>query len=420
MDTFHYLMRPRHLQPRLLAALGDSRVVFLHGARQSGKSTLVQSLIGPRYRAQYLTLDDATVLSAAQRDAQGFVAAIEGPAILDEVQRVPDLLWAIKVAVDRDPRPGRFLLTGSANARVVPAIAEALAGRVELLTLWPFSQGEIDGTPEDFVDWLFTRKAPRPARLDAAWKDVIRRILRGGFPEVIERSAADRRRAWFGSYVTTILQRDVRDIADIEGLAEMPRLLAIAAARTSALLNHAEMSRSTSIPQTTLRRYFTILEATFLLRLVPPWLPNVGKRLVKSPKMVLCDTGLAASLLGADETRLQDDPSLTGRLLETFITMELIKQASWSDSQPHVHHYRSHARHEVDIVLEHPDGRIAGIEVKASASVAERDLRGLNDLAALAGERFFRGVVLYGGHQVVPFAPNLHALPLMCLWSAAP
>ncbi len=412
-------MLSRHLQPRLLAALGDSRVVFLQGPRQSGKSTLVQSLIGPRYRAHYLTMDDAAVLSAAQRDPQGFVAGIDGPAILDEVQRVPDVFRAIKIAVDRDPRPGKFLLTGSANVRVVPAMAEALAGRVELLTLWPFSQGEIDGTPEAFVGWLFSRKAPRPARLDTAWKDVIRRMLRGGFPEVIERSASDRRRAWFGSYVTTILQRDVRDIADIDGLAEMPRLLAMAAARTSSLLNHAEMSRSASIPQTTLRRYLTILEATFLLRLVPPWLPNVGKRLVKSPKIVLCDTGLAVSLLAADEARLQDDPLLAGRLLETFVTMELVKQVSWSDAQPRMHHYRSHARHEVDIVLEHPDGRITGIEVKASASVAERDLRGLNDLAALAGERFFRGVILYGGDQVVPFAPNLHAIPLSCLWSAA-
>ncbi len=413
-------MRPRHLRPRLLAALADSPVVFLHGARQSGKSTLVQSLIGAGYRAQYLTLDDAAVLAAAQLDPQGFVGALETPVILDEVQRVPKLFGAIKIAVDRDRRPGRFLLTGSANARVIPALAEALVGRVEILTLWPFSQGEVEGQPEAFVDWLFSRRAPRARRLRVDWPDLVRRLLGGGFPEAVDRASADRRRAWFGSYVTTILQRDVRDLSGIEGLAELPRLLALLAARTSGLLNYADVSRDASIPQTTLKRYFGVLEATFLVQVVPPWLPNIGQRLVKSPQVMLCDTGLASSVLGADETRLRRDLALTGQLLEKFVAMEVVKQATWSRTQPRLHHYRSHARHEVDIVLEEPGGAVVGIEVKSSASVTEGDLRGLHRLAAIAADRFARGVILYTGDQVVPFAGNIHAMPVTSLWGGAP
>ncbi len=410
-------MRPRHLRPRLLAALADSPVVFLHGARQSGKSTLVQSLIGAEYRAHYLTLDDSAVLAAAQLDPQGFVGALETPVIIDEVQRVPELFSAIKVAVDRDRRPGRFLLTGSANVRVIPALAEALVGRVEILTLWPFSQGEVEGQPEAFVDWLFSRRKPRPQRIDLEWSDLVKRMLRGGFPEAVDRASPDRRRAWFGSYVTTILQRDVRDLSGIEGLAELPRLLALLAARTSGLLNYAEVARDASIPQTTLKRYFGVLEATFLVQVVPPWLPNIGQRLVKSPKVMLCDSGLASSVMGADEARLKQDPTLAGQLLESFVAMELVKQATWSRTQPRLHHYRSHARHEVDIVLEEPGGAIVAIEVKSSATVTGADLRGLNHLAGIAAERFARGVILYAGDQVVPFGNSIVALPLASLWA---
>lgn len=380
----------------------------------------MQSLIGAGYRAHYLTLDDSAVLAAAQLDPQGFVGALETPVILDEVQRVPGLFGAIKIAVDRDRRPGRFLLTGSANVRVIPALAEALVGRVEILTLWPFSQGEIEGQPEAFVDWLFSRRAPRARRLRVDWPDLVGRLLRGGFPEAVDRASADRRRAWFGSYVTTILQRDVRDLSGIEGLAELPRLLALLAARTSGLLNYADVSRGASIPQTTLKRYFGVLEATFLVQVVPPWLPNVGQRLVKGPKVMLCDTGLASSVLGADGTRLRQDPALTGRLLETFAAMEVAKQATWSRTQPRLHHYRSHARHEVDIVLEEPGGAIVGIQVKSAASVTEGDLRGLHRLAGIAAERFARGVILYTGDQVVPFASNIHAMPVTSLWGGAP
>lgn len=410
-------MLPRLLRCRILAALADNPVVFLQGARQTGKSTLVQSLVGPEYRAEYLTLDDAAVLAAARGDPQGFIEGVGGPVIIDEVQRVPELFLAIKASVDRNREPGRFLLTGSANVRIVPALSESLVGRVEILTLWPFSQDEIDRTDAGFIDWLFTSKPAKVARVDPDSRQIATRLLRGGYPEAIRRQALDRRKAWFGSYVNTILQRDVRDTSNIEGLTELPRLLTLLAARSSSLLNYAEISRSSAIAQTTLKRYLSLLEATFLIQLLPPWATNLGKRVVRSPKLQLCDTGLTSSLLGIDETRLKTDAILAGQLLEAFVVMELRKQSSWSTIQPRLHHYCSHARHEVDVVLEEPGGKVVGVEVKAATSIGDRDLRGLKELAEIAGDRFIRGIVIYQGDQIVPFARNVHAIPLSCLWT---
>ncbi len=407
-------MISRRLQPMILAALGDNPVVFLQGPRQSGKSTLAQSLIGPSYQAQYLTLDDAAVLAAASRDPQGFIAGLGESTVIDEVQRAPELFLAIKVAVDRDRRPGQFLLTGSVG--IVPALADALVGRVEILTLWPFSQGEIEGSGESFMDRLFDSSQPEPALAPTDQDDLLPRILRGGFPEAVQRRSTDRRREWFASYLMTILQRDVRDLSNIEGLRDLPRLLSLLAARTSCLLNYSELSRSSAIPQTTLKRYLALLEATFLVQMLPAWTTNIGKRVVKSPKVLLGDTGLASSVLGADERRLKTDPTLTGQLLETFVAMELRKQASWSRTRSRIFHYRSHASNEVDIVLEEPGGRIVGIEVKASSSVAARDVRGLAELADAAGPNFVRGIVLYRGDQIVPFGRNVHAMPVASLW----
>lgn len=409
----------RLLKTRLVQALSDTPVVFLQGPRQSGKSTLARSLIRPSYPAEYLTLDDAAVLAAASRDPAGFIAGVGGPAVIDEVQRVPELFLAVKASIDRDRRPGRFLLTGSAGVGVLPALADALVGRVEILTLRPLSESEIEGSGGFLVDQLFDQSSKLSATGSAGREDLLRRILRGGFPEAVQRRSADRRRGWFASYVTTILQRDVRDLSNIEGLRDIPRLLSLLAARTSGLLNYAELSRTAAIPQTTLKRYLALLEGTFLVQMLPAWTSNLGKRLVKSPKTLVNDTGLAGAVLRADERRLEADPILTGQLLETFVTLELQKQASWSRTRPRLHHFRSHAQHEVDIVLEEPGGRVVGIEVKASSTVAQRDLRGLSALAEMAGPRFVRGIVLYRGRQIVPFGPNLHAVPAASLWAGA-
>lgn len=406
-------MLSRRLSPILRAALADRPVVLLHGARQTGKTTLARVSAKER-GATYYTLDEAAIFSAATADPEGFVAGLaSGPVVLDEVQRAPGLFRAIKLAVDRNRTPGRFLLTGSASVLMVPRLSDSLAGRIEILTLWPLAQCEIEGTDGGLVDLLLS-DAPWPP--SGPLGDLPGRLTRGGYPEVATGGLV-RAEAWFGSYLTTILQRDVRDLAAIEDLTALPRLLRLLVSRSAGLLNFSGLSRESGIPQTTLKRYFALLEATFLVRTIPAWHTSVGKRLVKTPKVMLADSGLATSLVGADRDRLAAAPELMGSLLEAFVAMEVERLAGWARTRVALHHFRTHAGDEVDLVLEGHDGRVSGIEVKASATVSAADFRGLKALEATAGKRFVRGVVLYTGSAVVPFGPRLHAVPLSALWA---
>jgi uncharacterized protein len=413
-------MLKRHLSGPVREALRESRVVLLNGARQVGKTTLALQLAGesdpPR---QYLSLDDAAVHAAAHSDPVGFVSGLQGPVVIDEVQRVPQLLSAIKLAVDRDQTPGRFLLTGSANVLFVPKLSESLAGRMQILTLWSLSQGEIEGTREAFIDVAFGEDLPRLGPAPRSAVDLADRVARGGYPEIVSRRPEARRAPWYGSYLTTILQRDIRELASIEGLAALPRLLGLVASQPMSLLNYADLARGVGLPQTTLKRYLAFLEATFLITTVPAWYRNVGKRLTKSPKVMLTDTGLAAHLQGADAHRLRERRDTLGPLLESFAAMELRRQSAWSREQPELLHFRSAAGQEVDLVLESRAGRLVGVEVKAAASLGPADFRGLKTLADAAGRDFHRGILLYTGEQVVPFGPRLHAVPVRALWDWA-
>jgi uncharacterized protein len=407
----------RHLVTPILTSLKDSPVVFIQGARQTGKSTLAKSLAAEGYDARYLTLDDAVTLSAAESDPTGFIAGLDGPVIIDEVQRAPGLALAIKSAVDSDRKPGQFLLTGSANVLVLPKLAESLAGRMEIHTLWPLSQGELAGSDDLFIDKIFQTKFKPGNAPGEGWPKLVDRIVQGGYPEMLSRTTADRRQAWFGSYLTSILQRDVRDISNIRDLADLPRLLTLVASRAASLLDYSDLARSIGIPQTTLKRYIALLEATFLVQTLPAWFTNIGKRLVKAPKVLINDTGLLTHLLGADAARLRADPSLGGGILENFIALELIKQRGWSKLQPVIHHFRTHNGDEVDLVLEDRAGRIVGIEIKASATIDSSHFRGLKALAEAAGDRFVRGVVIFSGTAAVPFASNLLAVPATEIWA---
>jgi predicted AAA+ superfamily ATPase len=409
---------PRHISPAVQAALADTRVVLLHGARQTGKSTLARWLAAHSYPARYLTLDDAGALSAARSDPRGFVAGFEGPVVLDEIQRAPELFLAIKAAVDLDPRPGRFLLTGSANVLLLPQLADSLAGRMEILTLWPFSQGELAGRRETFIDRLFSNDltaGPLPVEDRAT---AIQRILTGGYPSAVSRGDPERRRAWFGSYLTTILQRDIRDLAHIERLTELPALLSLLATRAGSLLNFAALARGAALPQSTLKRYMALLETAFLLQYLPAWSANLGKRLVKAPKLILTDTGLMAHLLGLNADRLAAEPMFLGSLLENFVAMELRKQAGWSRTRAQLYHFRFVTGQEVDILLEDAAGNVVGVEIKAGATVSAADFRGLHALAAAAGPHFRCGVVLYLGGESIPFGAGMYALPLPALWAS--
>jgi predicted AAA+ superfamily ATPase len=410
----------RHITERLLQALDDTPAVLVNGARQSGKSTLVQSEEFIRHQRQYLTFDDPGVLEAAKRDPNGFIAGLSNLVTLDEVQHVPELFPAIKMAIDRKREPGRFLLTGSANVLLLPKLSESLAGRLEVLTLWPFSQGEMNDTHEGFIDTLFSRhpvwSSEKPSKIPR--DELFEKVLLGGYPLVVSRSTAVRRKAWFQSYLTTILQRDVRDLTNVADLSAVPRLLSVVATRAGGLLNFADLSRSLALPQTTLKRYFALLEATFLVQLLRPWSSNLGQRLIQTPKVYLDDTGLLAYLLGLTVDRLEIDGTLAGGVLENFVLMELRKQSAWSQTQPEFYYWRTVTGQEVDIVLEDSAGKLVGIEVKASSTLGGNDVRGLQSMANTVGKRWLRGVVFYTGTEVIPFAANLHALPISHLWAA--
>ncbi len=402
-------MYSRLLSSSIIDALADTPAVYLQGARQVGKTTLVRDLLAEHFPAPYRTLDDATVLAAARLDPQGFLAAQRGPVVLDEVQRVPELALALKESIDRDRRPGRFLLTGSARLMALPRIADSLVGRMEVITLWPLSQQELEGTTQNLVDLAFAGALPESSC--GGGRSLRARVVAGGYPEALTRSGV-RRARWYESYLTTLLQCEVRDLSNILDLAALPRLLALLAARTGQLLNVSELSRSAGIPLTTVNRYLALLEGVFTVQRLPAWSTNLGKRLVRSPKMHLVDTGLAAHLLGVDE-----DGPITGGLLESFVTAELTRQRDCSSLRPALYHYRTHGGLEVDLVLEDRRGRLVGVEVKSSSSVRPRDLRGLRQLADIAGDRFVQGLVLYQGEAQVPLGESVTALPLRALWA---
>lgn len=402
---------PRFIRPRLIEALADTPVVLVHGPRQCGKTTLAQTLTG----YAYLTFDDAVQLAAARADPVGFVADLPARVILDEVQRVPELFASLKAVVDRDRRPGRFVLTGSANVLLAPKLSDSLAGRMELLRLHPLAQCELAGIRSGFIAALFSGgfKAKAHGRLGA---ELAERIVAGGYPAALARSAGRRRREWYRAYLETLVQRDVRELARISSLDTLPRLLQLAAGQTARLLNVSELAAPFQLSRPTIRDYVTLLERIFLIELLPPWHSNRLNRLIKTPKLHLGDTGLASSLLGVDAGALAKDRPLLGQLLETFVLQELRRQASWQEATIGFHHFRDKDGYEVDIVLERDGRELAGVEVKAAATVTEADFRGLRKLKEAGGERFACGVVLYDGESSVRFAQDMFAVPIKALW----
>jgi len=410
------IMLKRNIVKNLEDALADSPVILLNGARQTGKSTLVQWMTSNGYDLEYLTMDDATVFEAVQKDSTAFLKGLSKSVVLDEIQRVPELFIPIKASVDRERRPGRFILTGSANVFMLPKLSESLAGRMEIQTLWPLSQGEILGRKETFIDFIFSDQAFKLTLPKLDKNSLFEKILLGGFPEVISRSTANRRMAWFNSYLTTILQRDVRDISNIQGLTSLPRLLSLLSARAGTLVNFAEISTNMGIPQTTLKRYMTLFETTFMVHMIMPWSENLSKRLIKTPKLYLCDTGLSFYLQGLTIDKLHQNPMVAGQLVENFVALEILKQQTWNQTQTKLYHFRTAAGQEVDFLLEDMQGNIVGIEVKSSETVQGKDFKTLEMLQNELGNRFHKGIVLYAGKDLVAFGPKLWAVPIQTLW----
>ncbi len=408
-------MYPRFVEQRIKEALADTRVVLLCGPRQSGKTTLARQIAGEAI--PFVTLDDVTTLDAALTDPIGFVRGFDR-AIIDEIQRAPNLILAIKTAVDADPRPGRFLLTGSADLMTLPRVADSLAGRMGITRLLPLAQAELRGARPLFLDQAFAGETPTCGTA-VVGDDLVEVVLAGGYPEALTRSRWRRRQDWHLDYIEAIIQRDVRDIARIEQLSAMPRLLRVLAEHSGQLVNYSGLGTPLAMNHVTTRKYMGILENLFLVYALPPWYASALKRIAKSPKLHFLDAGLLAALRGITPDRLRRDRTPFGAILETFVFGELLKLASWSDDRYTFSHFRSKERHEVDIVIEDGRGRVVGIEAKASATVSSRDFAGLRRLANACGDRFALGLVLYDHEQTIPFGERMVAAPISTLWSSS-
>lgn len=401
----------RLLTPRIHEAMRDTPVVLINGPRQCGKTTLVQQ---QRKDIPYFTLDDDTLLAAVRADPAGFIRRIDR-AVIDEIQRAPELLRAIKLTIDQDRRPGRFLLTGSANLLAVSSISDSLAGRMEILTLLPLMQAEIERRENHFLRCALEQNWPAERISYPAGTTLINRVLNGGYPEMLARPTPARRVAWASAYLKALLERDVRDLSTIDKLNDMPRLLAVLAQLCGQLVNFSQIGGQLGMDSKTAQKYLGVLENIFLIKRVAPWSGNELSRLVKTPKLHFLDAGLLASVLRLTPEHAMADRARFGATLESWVYGELAKTLSLTPEHWQIFHYRDKDQVEVDFVLESTDRQLIGIEVKATATVTLADFRGLKKLQTLTGSRFTSGIVLYDGEQVLPFGERLWAVPLALL-----
>ena len=405
---------PRLIELCICEALLDTPVVLILGPRQAGKTTLVRHMAGATMR--YVTLDDAASLLSARRDPEGFVKGLDR-AVIDEIQRAPELLLAIKKSVDQDRRAGRFLLTGSANLMTLPAVADSLAGRMETLCLLPLSQSEMNGANANWLDSIFVGKVLQ-SRPVGVVQTLVEQALRGGYPEVVARPTARRRTAWGLQYTGAILARDVRDLVNVEKLDQLPKFLSALAQTSGQVCNLTQLGGQLGLDQKTVSKYIGIFEQMYLLKKVDSWANNRLSRVLKAPKLQFIDSGLLAILADVTPAVLAQDRCRFGSILESFVFSELLKHRTTAEGRYQIFYYRDRDQYEVDFVIENAAGDILGIEVKSHSSVKARDLRGLQRLATLAGEKFKGGYLLYDGEQILPLGERQWAIPISSLWGA--
>jgi uncharacterized protein len=400
----------RQLKKRMNVAMHDTPVVLINGPRQSGKTTLVKQY-SPSL--PYYTLDDDNILNAAKQDPVSFVNRID-KGIIDEIQRAPELLRAIKLSVDQNRQPGRFLLTGSANLLALPQIGDSLAGRMEILTLLPLSLAEIERRTNHFLNYAQTQSWP-VSTIRSKQFDYISSALTGGYPEMLLRQAPTRRNAWAKAYIKAIVERDIKDISSIEKLVKMPRLLEVLAQQSGKLTNFTQIGGQLNLDTKTTQKYIGLLETLFLVNQLRPWHGNNLNRIIKASKIHFFDSGLLACLNRITLENLQTNKSDFGALLETWVYGELLKTINITDEPWHIYYYRDKDQIEVDFVLENNERKIIGIEVKASSTIFNQDFRGLRKLASLAEKDWLSGIVLYNGEQCLSFGENLWAIPFSLL-----
>jgi len=405
---------PRLLQQRLEEALDDTPVVLIHGPRQCGKTTLAKK-VGDLRGYTYLSFDDVNLVAAAKSDPIGFVDRLADKVILDEIQHVPELFSSIKHAVDSKRTSGRFLLTGSANVLLLPKLSDSLAGRIEIIHLHALSRCEIESSGSGLLEQLF-RGSFIVGTLEKLGPKLAEYVIEGGFPEPLQRSTPRRKRQWYQNYIDTLVQRDIRDLARISNLDSIPKILELASSQSAQLLNKQALAAPFQMSRQTVDSYFTLLQNVFLIDVLAPWHSNRSKRLIKTPKVHMSDTGLASALLGLSAEQLDRDRTMLGHLLESFIYNELRRQASWSESEVKFYHFRDKDQYEVDIVMEQHGGDMVAIEVKAAATVTEKDFKGLKKLQSMTGASWKMGVVFYDGEIPLSFGDSLYAIPISGLW----
>lgn len=411
-------MYSRFLSHSIAEALKDTPAILITGARQTGKSTLCRQLVSQGiFNGQSVTMDDPSMLAAAQADPLGFLKDLGKHIIIDEVQRAPGLFLSIKKLIDEDRHGHRIIMTGSADVMTLPKVADSLAGRIEIHHLWPLSPAEIVGKTSNFLTTLTAKQASFPDK-ESDWKEIIRIMKTRGYPEAVQRESDARRAKWFESYLTAILQKDIRDLSNIEGLIQLPNILQLIATRVGSTVNLSDIARLSGVKNTTLQRYMALLEQVFLVIKIPAWTSNAEGQFVKSPKIILNDTGLLCHLRSEGESLLENRTT-AGSFLENFVVMEMIKQLSWSDAMLKPYHFSIHKGAEVDLVLENRKKQLYGIEIKSTSSVKENDFRGLKRLAEIAGDKFQKGIVLYTGNRVLGGfgGKNLYAVPIAALWA---
>jgi predicted AAA+ superfamily ATPase len=409
---------PRGVEGELRDILKVSRAGAITGPRQAGKSTLAKQLQAAGVVPHYFSLDDEALRTAARDDPDGFALSLARPAVIDEVQRAPELMLAIKQILDRDQTPGQFLLTGSADLLTTRVVADALPGRVEYVNLWPLSGAEIAGRSTSIIDTLLDGAPPRISGAPKGRAASAELVLAGGFPDARTRAPHQRAR-YFRSYVQTVLGRDLPEIGEVRiDASKLEQLLRLLAARTSGLVNHAALGRELALDDKTIKAHVELLRQLFLLYRLRPFSTNLGARQIKMPKLLLTDTGMAAVLVGVDASRYSapDQGAIAGMLFETFVVMEFVKQATWSATPVELFFYRDTDKREVDLVIESASGDVVGIEIKSAASAGASDTRGLRLLRDKLGPRFKTGIVVHHGEHTLPIGERIWALPLSGLW----
>ncbi len=406
----------RHAEARIRAALADTRIVAIVGPRQSGKTTLARRIAEDGGRP-FVTLDDDQFRRFAEDDPVGFMRR-QRSLVIDEIQRAPGLVLELKKAVDEDPQPGRFLITGSVDLFKGSISPDSLAGRVETVELLPFSQAEIAGAgPPRFLDRAFAGDFPAVAATGPT-DGLTGRVLSGGYPPALSRPSPARRAAWLRAYARSLADRDVSDIAAVDKRDELSRLIDHAAVSAGRLLNMSSLGSHLGVDSKTVDRWLVLLEHMFLVRRIRAWHRSGLKRLVRTPKLQFLDSGLLAALRRVGEAGIAKDRQALGPLLECFVHAEIAKAAALSDEPTAVSHYRDKDKVEVDLVLERPPGAVVGIEVKAGATARPEQFRGLQRLRQAAGKHFACGILLHDGDRVLRTAPGLFAMPFGMLWEA--